>query len=391
MTAKTEYEAATRDYSVSTETRAGLLDRIVEEQARQKAAVASRYQPVMSTVEMVEREKAIQYLVDNIMVEGVDYGWVPGTRPTKETPVGEYRAKPTLFKAGAERVCAFFGYVPEYHAEQTIEEWTAAKYGEALFYYRYRCTLSKDGAPVGQGIGSGSTWESKYRYRNAERTCPDCGKANIRKSKPKPGQRVEAGFYCWDKTGGCGATFTADDERIAGQETGKIPNSDIADVINTVQKMAQKRAYVAGVLTATGLSARFTQDLEDLPVPAQPAAADTPPIKEQLAQRVAEEQPKPMDPVEEFTQSFRAADKYGRLHCFSTIKDRLKKALGDIEGEARYYELLGTANVEHANEFKTLGAAVTCAKLMFQQLVAAETQPTTGQRNAEGTNSDVPF
>lgn len=36
-------------------------------------------------------------------------------------------------------------------------------------------------------------------------------------------------------------------------------------VVNTVRKMAQKRAYVAATLSATGASQYFTQDLEDLP------------------------------------------------------------------------------------------------------------------------------
>lgn len=253
--------APSKPISIVDEKPASLLDRIVEQQAE----TAARYKPVMSIQELIEREKAIQYLVDNVMVEGIDFGWIPGTRPKETAKAGEYQAKPTLFKSGAERACAFFGYAPRFSPQEVIEQWTADKYGEALFYYRYECLLTKDSVLVGSGIGSATTWESKYRYRASERLCPQCGKPNIRKSKPKPGK--EPGFYCWEKTGGCGATFTADDEDITGQETGKVPNPDIADVVNTVQKMAQKRAYVAATLTATGLSGRFTQDLEDLPTP----------------------------------------------------------------------------------------------------------------------------
>jgi len=39
----------------------------------------------------------------------------------------------------------------------------------------------------------------------------------------------------------------------------------IFDVRNTVQKMAEKRAFVSAVLMATGASDIFAQDLEDLP------------------------------------------------------------------------------------------------------------------------------
>ena len=43
----------------------------------------------------------------------------------------------------------------------------------------------------------------------------------------------------------------------------RIPNPDAADVVNTIQKMAQKRALVAATLIATSASEFFTQDMED--------------------------------------------------------------------------------------------------------------------------------
>ena len=43
----------------------------------------------------------------------------------------------------------------------------------------------------------------------------------------------------------------------------RIPNPDAADVVNTIQKMAQKRALVAATLIATSASEFFTQDVED--------------------------------------------------------------------------------------------------------------------------------
>jgi len=269
--------------SASTRATTGLLDRIVEQQAE----VAARYKPVMSVQDLIEREKAIQYLVDNVMVEGVDFGWIPGTRPKDAAKPGEYKAKPTLFKAGAERACSFFGYAPKFVPQEVVEQWTPEQYGEPLFYYRYECNLAKDGHAVGSGIGSATTWESKYRYRKGERECPDCGKSGtIIKGKAEYG----GGWLCFGKKGGCGAKFADGDERIESQVVEQIANPDVADVINTVQKMAQKRAYVAATLTATGLSGRFTQDLEDMPAPA-PKQVEQPKAESAPAKRTVRTQP----------------------------------------------------------------------------------------------------
>lgn len=346
-----------------------LLDRIVEQQA----SVASRYKPVMSTDEMIERERAIQYLVDHIMREGVDYGWVPGTKPKEAAKPGEYQAKPTLFKAGAERACAFFGYVPEFTFEKAIEEWTAEKYGEMLFYYSYRCTLKKDGHAVGSGLGSASTWESKYRYRNSERTCPQCGKSNIRKSKPKPGQRGEPGFYCWEKTGGCGATFAADDQEITQQETGKTPNPDIADVVNTVQKMGQKRAYAAATLTATGLSGRFTQDMEDIPLPTREDRIDA-------AQAVAERKIADMQNGVSYQQASASEQQRQQNGApqegmkFADWMKAYEKQKHRI-GSKSYYAVLGANGFEHANLIRSLRDLQRVHRELSERPNAAAAEP----------------
>lgn len=230
-----------------------LLDEIVAQQQE----IASRYMPVMSPSQAVTRMKAIKELKDLVLVEGEDYGKIPGTD------------KPTLLKPGAEKIASFFGYVPRYELlPGSLEDWAGAKFGEPLFYYHVVCTLYKDGKPVGQGTGSASTWERKYRYRAAKRTCPECGKDVLIKGKPEfeknPEFKKRGAFICFEKKGGCGAKFFGDDERIMNQPLGEVANPDFADIINTVQKMADKRAYIAAVLSATGASQWFTQDLEDM-------------------------------------------------------------------------------------------------------------------------------
>jgi len=45
----------------------------------------------------------------------------------------------------------------------------------------------------------------------------------------------------------------------------------VYDLRNTIQKIAEKRAFVSALLMATGASDLFTQDLEDLPADPSPA------------------------------------------------------------------------------------------------------------------------
>lgn len=186
------------------------------------------------------RDQMVQF-VKGIMIDGTDFGAVPGTD------------KPTLKKAGAEKLKTFFGMTNTFEMIERTEDWD-----RPLFYYLVRCHLYRDGVQVGEADGSCNSRETKYRYRQGERTCPSCSKTTIRKSKK------DSGWYCWSKIGGCGATFKAGDKSIEGQETGRIENPDVADQVNTILKMAEKRALVAAVLITVNASEFFTQDVEDM-------------------------------------------------------------------------------------------------------------------------------
>jgi hypothetical protein len=135
-----------------------------------------------------------------------------------------------------------------------------------------------------------------------------CRKATIKRSKfaPKsspPG--TPPGWYCYSKIGGCGEEFAADNHLIVGQETGRIINPDIADQVNTLQKMAQKRALIAATLIGVNASEYFTQDLDDLPLYDGPDVVDVtprivqaqPPAKAPTTRPTAPEPP-PADTVE---------------------------------------------------------------------------------------------
>lgn len=190
--------------------------------------------------------QSMRDFVEDIMREEVDYGTIPGT------------SKPTLLKPGAEKLLRYFGMQTNLVELEKVEDWTGEDHDdEPFFFYRYKAQALRGNQVVAEGIGSCNSWEKKYRYRTAKLECPECGEP-LRKSK------FSDGYYCWDQKGGCGAEIAADDPRITEQPRGTVQNPDIADVVNTVDKMAQKRAIVAVALVACNASEYFTQDIEDL-------------------------------------------------------------------------------------------------------------------------------
>lgn len=224
----------------------------------------------------VEKRNALVEFVQAIMKEGIDYGAIPGTD------------KPTLLKPGAEKLCTLFGYLPAYEIVEKSEDWTGKDHsGEPFFFYHYRCKVAdQSGRIIATGEGSVNSWEKKYRYRDAKPVCPHCGQMTVNRSK-KP----QEGFYCWAKIGGCGATFPDRDPVITSQPVGKMPNPDIFDQVNTMMKMAQKRALVACVLLACNASEFFTQDLEDLSVIDAEIVSSAPPRPQPVQTQVQLQQP----------------------------------------------------------------------------------------------------
>lgn len=210
----------------------------------------ARFMPVMDIEQAVARRNVIVQAMKQLMVDGVDYGKIPGC--------GD---KPALLQPGADKLCNLFGLVIQYQFFEKVEDWTGAQHGgEPFFYYQIGAKVYRGGFLLGEGVGTCHSWESKYRWRKAERICPVCAKENIRKSR-------DTGWYCWIKTGGCGATFSDGDVAIEGQQTGRKPNPDVLDNVNTITKMAYKRAKLSGTINATSASEFFTQDIEDFTPP----------------------------------------------------------------------------------------------------------------------------
>jgi hypothetical protein len=221
------------------------------------SSAAEAYMPVLNVQAAVYRQSAITQYVKDAFIKDRDYGVIPGVD------------KPSLFKPGAEKLLTFFGLAAQFVEVETVEDWTGVEHGgEAFFMYRYRCDMYRNGVLLGSGIGSCNSWESKYRYRDDKRKCPNCGKPSLMRSKfpPKGRPNDEPGWWCNTKKDGCGTDFAYNDTRITEQKVGKIPNPDPADVVNTIDKMAQKRALVAGCLITVNASDYFTQDVEDMVV-----------------------------------------------------------------------------------------------------------------------------
>jgi len=110
--------------------------------------------------------------------------------------------KPSLYKPGAEKLENIFGFYHTFEELAKVED-----HDKGFYFYRYRCVVirRKTGGIVGECIGSCNSKEKRY--------------------------------------------------------SGHDPYT----LTNTVDKMAQKRAYVGAILNATRVSNEFTQDIEDNP------------------------------------------------------------------------------------------------------------------------------
>lgn len=174
-----------------------------------------------------QRVQLVQQIYRSIMHDGTHYGKIPGC--------GD---KPTLLKAGSEQLLMTFKLAvrPEVLDLSTPD------------CARYRVTVHITHAPTGNYLGSGlgecSSDELKYKWRAA--VCKEEWDA-------APVERRRLVY----KNGARGA-YTVQQVR-----------QEIADVANTVLKMAKKRAQIDATLTVTAASDIFTQDIEDTPIPVE--------------------------------------------------------------------------------------------------------------------------
>jgi hypothetical protein len=181
-----------------------------------------------SPVEARARYEELQAFVQAAMVPGVDFGVIPGTGN-----------KPTLYQPGAQKLAELYAFSVSFDDVGAIED-----FDKGLFHYRKKCILRRrsDGALIAEGVGSCNSREDKYAYRwvYERQVPPGVDRKGLRSKKTTKGD------YQY-----------------------RLPNEDICSLVNTVEKMACKRALVAAVICATRSSGLFTQDVEDLNLPAE--------------------------------------------------------------------------------------------------------------------------
>ena len=177
-----------------------------------------------SAPEIRDRVNLIQTVMQSVMKKDTHYGTIP------------YTPKPTLYKAGAEVLCMTFKIAQEYKVEDLSTT------GEAR--YRVTCTGRHQitGQILGEGLGECSSMEEKYAYRAA--VCKEEFDA-----APESQKRVK-----WSKGKNGNAAYSVNQIK-----------TNVADLANTILKMACKRAMVAMTLNVTAASDIFSQDLEDFP------------------------------------------------------------------------------------------------------------------------------
>lgn len=214
----------------------------------------------------------------SILREGSDFGVVPGSN------------KPTLLKPGAERLCAAFGFDPRFEILDKVERWEPEN---PLFFYQVVCHLIhiESGAQVATGVGSCNSMESKYRWRwvDEQDIPPYLDKATLVKrssnmsefdfaiEKAETGGKYGKPATYWQAFKDAIANGTARrtkrktnagkelDAWEIGGSSYRIPNDDVFSLVNTIIKMACKRALVAATLIGANASEFFTQDVEDMP------------------------------------------------------------------------------------------------------------------------------
>ena len=186
--------------------------------------VAVRESTPLTAAQIKAQVNLIQEVMQAVMKKDVHYGVIPGT------------PKPTLYKAGAEKILSTFRIGVEPETEDL------SNYETAHYRVKAKGFDQKTGALLGVGVGECSSDEEKYKWRR-----PVCDEEF--NETPDDRKRI-----VWKRGSGNNTNYQQ-----------KQIRTNPADVANTILKMAKKRAQIDLTLTVTAASDVFDQDLEDLP------------------------------------------------------------------------------------------------------------------------------
>lgn len=255
----------------------------------------------------------VRRAMENVMKDGTHYGKIPGT------------PKPTLYQPGAQVLALTFKLRPSFEVTKTLLS------GDHREVDVKTTITDAGGAFIGHGVGSCSTMESKYRYRKAdgnwEATGQPVPKTYWALKNPVEQKRAIV-MIMDDSSGNFGVRNIAkpgekkDWQIVRYLEAGAVKeNENLADVWNTVLKMAKKRSYVDAILNCTAASDVFTQDVEDLEenLDALQAATGQDYHSQDAAEDTAKEHSQQQKPAGTWVDAV--------VHIKSTVKG---KRLGDL-------------------------------------------------------------
>lgn len=314
-------------------------------------AVVNFEEYAMSTDGVLRQVQVIQEVMRGVMKHDEHYGTIPGTN------------KPSLYKPGAEKLSLVFRLRPEYDIRRS-------DLMNGHREYEVVCTLYHipTGQSVGQGVGSATTMEGKYRFRGGEKEGTGQSVPREYWNLKNAGKMDEAKALIGGPGFGVGKINGNWEICMIGE---KQEHDNPADYYNTVLKMAKKRAHVDAILTATAASDIFTQDVEDMPEVIPGAKKETqaeqkPPIQELQKKGTKKDTP----PDEAQTVSVlvknveaKAGEKNGKKYTIYSIFDTaggkygtFDEALADLARTAIHTEQIATISFTEGQYGKRITA-----------------------------------
>lgn len=316
-------------------------------------------------LELVEYRKLLTEFLKNQMVAGFHYYTFSKLGKEQESfdPNAPRDDRPALTQDGSRNIVSLY----QCKFGEPIKE-KEEFFPDGHYYAQVRVPIYQLGSsePYCWGVGICTTRESKYAYRKGERTCPNCGEPRINKSKFPPKnapQGTTPGWYCYARIGGCGAEFEANDSRITEQVVGRVDNPDLADLYNTVYKMAVKRAKVHATNDLPCVSEIFrpalADDLEDKAdeVKKSPTA---PPAQKRPAsskQQTASQEPPQSTKTESAVQ----------IAC-NLANKLMKEHSVEFEDLALQFLPEGVGKFEELNELQAVAATPGLAELLTAKI-----------------------
>lgn len=186
---------------------------------------------LMSPAEMRNRYFELRAFIKRCMVQGTDYGTIQGCGP-----------KPVLLQPGAEKLADLYGYSCSFECVEKIQKWDDAA---PFFFFQYKCIVRRksDNTKVAEYEGSANSREIKWvaRWVFEREVPPHLDIARLKRREIRSKKDPEKTYWQY-----------------------QVPNEDICSQVNTILKIAQKRAMVSAVRLATRTAGIFEVD-EDVP------------------------------------------------------------------------------------------------------------------------------